>query len=154
MSGCKFHEWLCDWWEKLRKKYICFANRKNWPTKKYSVVCIVRFHDKFIRHGKSRCKLNWELNPIPIIHPCLYSQPSRLNTQKVPRRSPRKRALPEPDEYEVFTETKLKTSHHLQVNTPHSVMTSRVLITEPNITVYVWHREWCSCCTWMYNHWH
>ena len=35
------------------------------------------------------------------------------------------------------TEIKLKISHHLQVNTPHSVMTSKDLMTKFNITIYV-----------------
>ena len=89
--------------EELRKKLIYFVNRKNWAPTKYFVVCIDHFHDKFITHGKSRCKLNWELHPVPTIHPCVNSQPSLLNTPKVLRRSPRKRALSEPDEFEVFT---------------------------------------------------
>ena len=67
------------------------------------LACIDHFHDKFIQHGKSRCKLNWELHPVPTIHPCVNSQPSLINTPKVPRPSPRKRALPEPDEFYVFT---------------------------------------------------
>ena len=44
-----------------------------------------------------------KLHPIPTIHPCFNSQTSHLNTPKVPRWSLRKRALPEPDEFEVFT---------------------------------------------------
>ena len=89
--------------EERRKKWIYFVNRKNWTPTKYSVVCIDHFHDKFIKHGKSRCKLNLESHPVPTIHPCANSQPSFLNTPKVPRRSPRKRALLEPDDFEVFT---------------------------------------------------
>ena len=113
MCSFKLHEWLCDWWEKpcflfpeyeeLRKKWIYFVNRKNWARTKHSVVCINYFLDKFIKHGKSRCKLNWELRPVPTIHPCVNSQLSLLNTPKVSRRSPRKRELSEPDEFEVFT---------------------------------------------------
>ena len=79
--------------EELRKKWIYFINRKNWAPAKYSVVCIKHFHDKFIKHGKSLCKLNWELHPVLTIYPCVNSQPSLLNAPKAPRRSPRKRAL-------------------------------------------------------------
>ena len=52
---------------------------------------------------KSRCILNWELHPMPTIRLCVNSQLLLLNTPNVPRRSPRKRALSEPDEFEVFT---------------------------------------------------
>ena len=38
-----------------------------------------------------------------ITHSCVNSQPLLLDTQKVPRRSPRKRALSEPNKFEVFT---------------------------------------------------
>ena len=54
--------------KELRKELIYFVNRKNWAPTKYSVVCIDHFHDKFITHGKSRCKLNWELHPVPTTH--------------------------------------------------------------------------------------
>ena len=37
------------------------------------------------------------------IHPYVNNQPSLLYTPKVPRRPPRKRALSEPDKFEVFT---------------------------------------------------
>ena len=53
---------------------------------------------------RSQSKLNWGLHPVPTIHQCVNSQPSLLNnTPKVPRRSPRKRALSERDEFELFT---------------------------------------------------
>ena len=88
--------------EELSKKWIDFVNSKNWTPTKYYVLCIDYFHDKFIKHGKSRWKLNLELYPVPTIHPCVNSQSSLLNTSKVPRQSPRKRTLSEPDEFEVF----------------------------------------------------
>ena len=67
------------------------------------------------------------------------SQPSLLNTPKVPRRSPRTRALSEPNEFEIFTNRdKVKDStSHSGMNTPQTVMTSRGLMTEFNITIYV-----------------
>ena len=79
--------------EELCKKWIYFSNRKNCAPTKYSVVCIVRLHDKFIKHGKSWCKLNWELYPVPTIHRRVNSQPSPLNASKVPRRSPEKKSI-------------------------------------------------------------
>ena len=103
---------LCNWWEKPvfpfsrrrinYKKWIYFVNSKNWTPTKYSFVCYDHFHDTFIKYGKSQCKLNWELHPRPTIQPCVNNQPSLLNTPKVPRRSPRKRALLEPSKLEVF----------------------------------------------------
>ena len=80
-----------------------FVNCKNQAPTKYSVVCINHFHDKFIKHRKIRCKLNQELHPVPTIHPCVNSQPLLLNTTKVSRQPPRKRALSEADKFEVFT---------------------------------------------------
>ena len=67
------------------------------------------------------------------------SQPSLLNSPKVPRRSPRTRALSEPNEFEVFTnQDKVKDfTSHSGVNTPRTVMTSRGLMTEFNTTIYV-----------------
>ena len=67
------------------------------------------------------------------------SQPSLLNSPKIPRRSPRTRALSEPNEFEVFTnQDKVKDfTSHSGVNTPRTVMTSRGLMTEFNTTIYV-----------------
>ena len=42
------------------------------------------------------------------------------------------------------TEIKLKISHHLQVNTPHSVMTSKVWWQSSILQFTFWHRDWCS----------
>ena len=97
----------------VRKNHLLFFQKKKNFTRngfisliartgqQQNIVCMDHFHYKFIKLGKSRCKLNWELHPIPTIHPCVNSQSSLLNTPKVPMRSPGKRALPEPDESEV-----------------------------------------------------
>ena len=85
--------------KELQKKWLNFVNCQNWAPTKYYVEGIDHFHDKFIKHGKRWCKLNWELHPIPTIHPCVYSHPSLFGTQKLRRRSPRKRALSKPNEF-------------------------------------------------------
>ena len=47
--------------------WIHFVNRKDWTPTSSSVICERHFGERFISRGK-RCKLQWELNPIPSIH--------------------------------------------------------------------------------------
>ena len=88
----------------LRSKWIYFVNRKDWVPTKCSVICIDHFEEKFIKRGKSRCKLLWELYPVPTIHPSSSTEPSLQRTPALPRRSPRKRTAMEMDEIQVFTD--------------------------------------------------
>ena len=88
----------------LRSKWIYFVNRKDWIPTKCSVICIDHFEEKFIKRGKSRCKLRWELHPVPTIHPSSIIQPSLQRTPALPRRSPRKRTAKEMDEIQAFTD--------------------------------------------------
>ena len=81
----------------LRKRWIYFVNPKDWIPTKNSVICINHFEDKFIKQGKQRSKLIWELHPVHIIHVQndmeASPQISTLRTPIIPRRSPRKRPL-------------------------------------------------------------
>ena len=116
--------------KELRKKWIYFVNRKNWAPTKYSVACIDHFHDKFIKHRKSQCKLNWELHPIPTIYPVLTVSHHFLILQKSQGGHREKEYCQNPTNLRFSqTEIKLKISHHLQVNTHYSVMTSENLMT-------------------------
>ena len=64
--------------EELRKKWIYFINGKYWTPTEYYAVCIYHFHDKFIKHGKSGCKLNWEsIHVLTVSHLFLILQKSQ-----------------------------------------------------------------------------
>ena len=78
----------------LRKRWVYFVNRVDWLPSKHSVICIEHFEPRFIKRGKKRCKLRWELHPVPTIHTTeAPSAPSKLRVPVVPRRSPKKRKL-------------------------------------------------------------
>ena len=100
-TGLKKPSFLFPEDSELRKKWIYFVNRKDWFPTKYSVICIDHFEEKNLKRGKSRCKLIWELHPVPTIHPNTILQTSILRTPTVSRRSPRKRAYAT-DELETF----------------------------------------------------
>ena len=51
----------------LQRKWIYFVNRKDWSHTAQSVICIDRFEGKFIKRDK-KCKLPWQLLPVPTIH--------------------------------------------------------------------------------------
>ena len=66
----------------LRKRWVYFVNRVDWLSSKNSVI----------KRGKKRCKLRWELYPVPTIHTTeATSAPSTIRVPVVPRRSPKKR---------------------------------------------------------------
>ena len=69
---------------------------------KYFVVCIDDFEEKFIKHEKSRSKLNWHLHPVPTIHQSANSQLSLLRASTVLKRSSTKRIILESDGLEVY----------------------------------------------------
>ena len=69
---------------------------------KNSVLCIKHFADKYILKGK-RNKLNWNLQPIPIIH-LKKIKPSLLPTQTEFRKPPNQRWI-EKDELQDFLST-------------------------------------------------
>ena len=76
----------------LKNKWIYFVNRKDWQPTKYSVICIEHFDKTYIKYGK-KCKLRWEMKPVPTIHPNIGGKNSLIRIPKVPRQSPRKRVL-------------------------------------------------------------
>ena len=91
----------------------------------YTTACLFHHgdhpHDKFIKHRKSRCKLNWQLHliQISISHHFLIIQKSQSGRR-------------EKEHCQNFTnlrfaqiEINLKILHHLQVNRLHSVITSK-----------------------------
>ena len=65
-------------------------NRKDWSPTAHSVICIDHFEEKIIKSGK-KCKLFWQLHPVPTIHHDSKSNPPLLRTPIVPRKSTRKR---------------------------------------------------------------
>ena len=67
-------------------------NRKDWSPTSQSVICIDHFDEKFIKRGK-KCKLLWQLHPVPTIHNDSKSNPSLLRTPTISRKSPRKRKI-------------------------------------------------------------
>ena len=74
-----------------------FANRLNWTPKRYSVICVNHFEDKFISYSKGkRENLKWSLNLVPTIHskPAL-EKPSILPTTSTSRKSPKERIFQE-----------------------------------------------------------
>lgn len=76
--------------EDLRKRWIYFVNRQDWSPSKHSVICVDHFEERFIQYGR-KCKLKWDLHPVPTIQTDVLSNPSLLRTPTVPRNSPRKR---------------------------------------------------------------
>ena len=46
-----FHEY-----QELKRKWICFVNRKDWLPTAHLVICIDHFEEKFIKRGK-KCQL-------------------------------------------------------------------------------------------------
>ena len=65
-------------------------NHKDWKHSKYSVICADHFEEKFIKYGK-KCKLRWELHPVPTINSNLNDKTSLLKTPTISWLSPTKR---------------------------------------------------------------
>ena len=75
----------------LLQEWIRFVSRKDWAPSSNSVICEKHFEERFVSRGK-RCKLKWELNPIPSIHsPETLKRPSTLPTPTAKRKSPTER---------------------------------------------------------------
>ena len=66
--------------QQLLNYWIRFVNRSDWVPSPNSVLCEKHFNEKYIIRG-IKCKLNWNLNPIPEIFSseCL-KRPSTLLT--------------------------------------------------------------------------
>ena len=72
----------------LKEKWKKFVNRKDWHPTNYSVICAKHFDNKYIKEGK-KCKLRWELQPIPTIN----SDSSLCVVSCIPRKSPTERNI-------------------------------------------------------------
>ena len=75
----------------LRKRWIYFVNRKDWQPAKHSVICIDHFDEKYIKVGKQRTKLLWNIFPVPTKQVDVVSAPSLLRAPVPPRPPPTKR---------------------------------------------------------------
>ena len=75
----------------LRKRWIYFVNRKDWQPTKHSVICIDHFDEKYIKVGKQRTKLLWNIFPVPTKQVDVASAPSLLRAPVLPRPPPTKR---------------------------------------------------------------
>lgn len=71
----------------LRDRWTYFTNRKNWTPTAYSVICIDHFDPKYIKHGK-KCKLLWNLSPVPTIHTDMTTPSSVFRKPLIPRHVP------------------------------------------------------------------
>ena len=87
----------------LLTKWVQFVNRGNeWQPKGRSVLCAKHFEEKYIKIGKCRSHMRWELNPIPTIHSAnALKRPSVVQTPVVPRKVPKLRVYQE-DELLMF----------------------------------------------------
>ena len=85
----------------LLVKWVHFVNRSDWKPTSNSVLCEKHFDSKFINRGK-RCKLRWELNPIPSIHSeGVLKRPSTIPTP-LPKRKPPAERIFQQDELNIF----------------------------------------------------
>ena len=78
----------------LRKAWIKFVNRpeENWIPSKHSRLCALHFEDNYVKIGKVRAHLRWDLNPIPIRHSSkVLERPSLIPTTSAPRKPPKVR---------------------------------------------------------------
>ena len=71
----------------LCERWIYFVNRQNWKPTKFSVICVDHFDPKYIKQGK-KCKLLWDLSPLPTIQTDIVSARSILRTPAFPRKLP------------------------------------------------------------------
>ena len=83
---------ICDKW-----KY--FVGKDDWNPSKYSVLCEKHFDPKYIKYGKQRNKLNYNLRPVPTIHTVEDGSvpESVLRVPNIPRPPPKERNI-YPDE--------------------------------------------------------
>ena len=82
----------------LQKAWIKFVNRpeENWTPSKHSRLCALHFEDNYVKEGKVRAHLRWELNPIPTRHSSkVLERPSLIPTTSAPRKPPKVRVYQE-----------------------------------------------------------
>ena len=84
----------------LKRQWIRFVNRRDWPAKKHLVLCELHFEEKYLQRGEKYCSRR----------PTAYSQnllsnPSPLPTQQTTSSLPRKRSFP--DELSTFQQCDL-----------------------------------------------
>ena len=79
----------------LKRQWIRFVNRRDWPAKKHLVLCELHFEEKYLQRGEKY------YSGRPTVYPQnLLSNPSPLPTQQTTSSLPRKRSFP--DELSTF----------------------------------------------------
>ena len=86
----------------LFHKWVQFVNRVDWVPKERTVLCAKHFNPKYIKFGKCRNHMRWELQPVPTVHTSdALKRPSAVQTPDVPRKVPKVRIYQE-DELDIF----------------------------------------------------
>ena len=95
-----------------------FANRSNWKSTKYSVICIKHFEDKFIFHGKGKPKkLKLSFNLVPTIHcKATLEKPSILPTKSTSRKHPKEIIFQEDEASKFMKADTILSFHNLDCN--------------------------------------
>ena len=92
----------------LRNRWIYFVNRKDWQPSKHSVICVDHFDEKYLKIGKQRTKLLWNLLPVPTKQVDTVSSPSILRAPVPPRPLPTVRYFGRNDMPSFLLEDKIK----------------------------------------------
>ena len=90
----------------MKQKWIKFVCRgKDYAPTKNSVICSFHFEEKYLIKGEKRIRLNYSLDPVPIIYPKDYIPQSSIlpsSASKQQRKPPKDRRIP--DEYNDFVQ--------------------------------------------------
>ena len=89
----------------LFRLWVKFVNREsNWKPTSHTTLCAHHFDENYMKRGKVRIHLKWDMNPIPTIHTDeVLKRPSTIPTPEVPRKAPKLRVYQE-DQMKKFLE--------------------------------------------------